>query len=548
MPGLDDPRIDRATAPLPADAPDPAAFPYESDYDALAAEIGKLERTGPASVEWGTVVASAQDILANRSKNLSVATWLALALAHTEALNGLAVGVAIVRRLIENSWDVLFPKRPRARAGAFEWLISRLAREVPAELPPGAGPASLAALDELAALEKFVSEKLPEPAVSFGEVLRPLQKLAEAERRAAAEAEQRKATPAAAPATPPSAPATEGPGQSAPVQSGTVQSAPPASSPAPATANAAAGGDPERVLSALRETVRTQALQLMEANPFERRAFRLLRAVTWLGITALPPVRNGRTMLMPPPETRLTEFEALRSAGNQKDLVLALERFCSGSGIFWLNGQRLAANALTTLGPAGSECAREVVAGTASLLERLPGLTELSFSDGTPFADGATRAWIETTVLAKTESRAQGDTADMPWRAAFDAARQKMAEGQERDALALLSEGGSAAPSGRARFHWRLGAARLCLENGTAIVALPLLQHLGRLIDTHGLDEWEPQLAAEAASLLHRCAAMPEIAKSIPDAEREDIIRSAFARIARADPLQAAEAAKAVRA
>lgn len=543
MPGLDDPRIDRAMAPLPADAPDPAAFPYEADYDALATEIGKLERTGPASVEWGTVVASAQDILANRSKNLSVATWLALALAHTEGLNGLAVGVAIVRGIVENSWDVLFPKRPRARAGAFEWLISRLAREVPAEPQPGTGPTSLVALDELTALDKLVSEKLPEPSVSFGEVLRPLQRLAEAERRAAAEAEQRKAAPAAAPAPAPSAP-----GQSTPIQSGPAQPTAAAASPAPAIAIAAAGGDPERVLSALREAVRTQALQLMEANPFERRAYRLLRAVTWIGITALPPVLNGRTLIMPPPETRLTEFEALRSAGNQKDLVLALERFCSGSGIFWLNGQRLAANALMTLGPAASECAREVVAGTASLLERLPGLAELSFQDGTPFADGATRAWIETSVLAKTETRAQSDTPDMPWQAAFDAARQKMAEGQERDALALLSEGGSAAPSGRARFHWRLGAARLCLENGTAIVALPLLQHLGRLIDTHGLDEWEPQLAAEAASLLHRCAAMPEIAKTIPDAEREAIIRSAFARIARADPLQAAEAAKAARA
>ncbi len=537
MTGLDDPRIDRATAPLPADAPDPAAFPHDPDYDALATEIRKLERSGPASVEWRNIVTSAQDILANRSKNLSVATWLALALAHTEALRGLAVGVAIVRRLVENSWDGLFPRRPRARAGAFEWMISRLAREVPAEPLPGTGPASLVALDELAALEHLVTEKLPDRSVSFGEVLRPLQKLAEAERRAATEAEQRKATAAAAPA----------PGQPAPIQSGPAQSASPQSPPAPSIAFAAAGGDPERVLSMLREAVRTQALQLMEANPFEPRAFRLLRAVTWLGITALPPVQNGRTAVMPPPDTRLGEFEAMRSAGNQRDLVLALEHFCSGSGLFWLNGQRLAANALTTLGPAALECAREVVTGTASLLERLPGLSELSFSDGTPFADGTTRAWIETGVLARPKTRAEGGIApDLPWQAALAAARQKMADGQERDALALLSEGVSAAPSGRARFHWRLGAARLCLENGTAIVALPLLQHLGRLIDAHGLDEWEPQLAAEAACLLHRCAAMPEIARTIPDAEREDIIRAAFARMARADPLQAAEAAKAV--
>jgi type VI secretion system protein VasJ len=521
MPGLDDQRIGRTTAPLPADARDPAALRYEPEYEALEAEMGKLERSGPATVDWQEIARSSQEILATRSKDLSVATWLALALAHIEGQVGLAVGLAIVRSLVENFWDALFPKRPRARAGALEWLITRLAREVPAEPPPGSGPASLAALEELEALEKLLSEKLPDPSVSFGELLRPLQKLAEAERRAEAEAEQRK-TPSAAPAA-----------------AGT-------SAPPPAIELAAAGEDPERVFSVLREAVRTQALQLMEANLLESRAFRLLRAVTWIGVTSLPPAQNGRTALMAPPDTRVTEFEAMRGAGNQKDLVLALERFCSGSGLFWLNGQRLAANALATLGPPAVECGRAVVAGTALLLERLPGLAELSFADGTPFADGATRAWIETSVLARSETRAQaaGTPADVPWQAALVAARRKMAEGEGKEALALLSEGASAAPSGRARFHWRLGTARLCLENGTAIVALPLLQHLARLIDAHGLDEWEPQLAAEAASLLHRCAAMPEIAKTIPDAEREEIVRGAFARIARTDPLLAAEAAK----
>ena len=44
MPRLNDPRVANATAPLPAEAPDPAAFRYQPDFDALQTEIGKLEK------------------------------------------------------------------------------------------------------------------------------------------------------------------------------------------------------------------------------------------------------------------------------------------------------------------------------------------------------------------------------------------------------------------------------------------------------------------------------------------------------------------------
>lgn len=526
MARLEDARIAATTAALPPDAPDPEAFRYEAEYEALDSEIRKLERLGPAEVQWPEVLRQAQAILTTRSKDLGVLTWFVFALQETEGLKGLAVGLAVLRDTVEQFWDSLFPARPRARVGALEWLAGRAAAAIPAEVPAGQGDTVIAAFEELDALDRFLGEHLPDAGAALLDLLRPLRSLA-ADQRRLAEERQRQAEQPAAP-TAPVAVATAAPA--------------PASGPALPDL-AAAGGDPERVLSALRDGIRTTALQLLEAHPTEPRAYQLLRAVTWLAVTELPPARDGRTELLPPPDTRRGEFDALAGAGNRPELVLALERFCSGSGLFWLDGQRLSATALAELGPAHAACARAVARGVIDLLDRLPGLADLAFSDGTPFVDAATRGWLETIRPAPAGADGGGGEA-APWAAAFIAARGKALAGQGEEALAGLADAGAAAPDGRARFFWRLGLARLCLETGAAPVALPILRQLDDLVERQGLEAWEPAAAAEVATSLIRCVAAPELSKTLAEAERSGIAQAAFARLARADPMAAQRTAK----
>lgn len=534
MPRLDDPRIAAALAPLPADAPDAAAFRYDPQFEALESEIGKLERLGPAEVHWPDIVREAQAVLATRSKDLAVAAWLTVALGQTEGLAGLTTGLAIVRDLVDGQWERVFPQRPRARAGVFQWLTARAARLVPAETSgDSAAAVALAAFEEIDALDRLLAEKLPDPGVALGELLRPLRTLAQTARRAAAErAAQAEAAQKAAAAPPAPAPA------------------PAAASPARAAVPAAltvsvpqfSDGNTEKLFAALREAVRTAALQVLEADPGEVRAYQLLRAVTWLPLTELPPARGGRTELMPPPETRRTEFEALAKAGNARDLVLAIESFCSGSGFFWLDGQRLSATTLAGMGPRFAACSQAVVQGVQALLRRLPGLQELAFSDGTPFADAPTRAWIDNIVMATTTEKGSAGGA-APWETGLAAARQKAGDGEAEAALAMLADGVAGAPGGRARFLWQLAAATFCLESGAAAVAVPVLQHLDRQIDRHGLEEWEPEVAAQAALMLHRSLQAPNGAVLLVDGERSALADAAFARLARVDPVTAARVA-----
>ncbi|MGO1077491.1 type VI secretion system protein TssA [Inquilinus sp. CA228] len=525
MARLEDARIAAMTAALPPDAPNPEAFRYEAEYEALDAEIRKLERLGPAEVQWPEVLRQAQAILTTRSKDLGVLTWFVFALQETEGLKGLAVGLAVLRDTVEQFWDGLFPARPRARIGALEWLAGRAAGAMPAEVSADQGDAVIAAFEELDALDRFLGEHLPDAGAALLDLLRPLRSLAADQRRLAEERQRRAEQAATAPAATAAAPA---PG--------------PVSGPVLPDL-AAAGGDPEGVLSALRDGIRTTALQLLEAHPAEPRAYQLLRAVTWLAVTELPPARDGRTELLAPPDMRRSEFDALAGAGNRPELVLALEKFCSGSGLFWLDGQRLSATALAEMGPAHAGCARAVARGVIDLLDRLPGLADLSFSDGTPFADAATRGWLET--IRPAAAGADGGGAEAaPWTAAFVEARGKALAGQGEEALAGLADAGSAAPDGRARFFWRLGLARLCLETGAAPVALPILRQLDDLVERQGLEAWEPAAAAEVATSLIRCVAAPELSKTLAEAERSGIAQAAFARLARADPMAAQRTAK----
>ena len=532
---MTDPRIATALAPLPADAPDPASFREMPEFDALDSQIRKLEREGPGAVAWPDIVSQAQTVLATRSKDLSVAVWLAAGLANIEGLPGLAVGLAILRGLVDQQWDTLFPPKTRARArsGALQWMAARAARTIPAPpLVDQQAAAAVQAWGELRALDQLLVDKLPPDGVSLTDLVRPLRALAdEAQRQQAAQ------PPAAAPAVastaaPPSASAPSTP-TPAPTPTPPATAAPPAPVSVPPV-----GSDPEKSLSALREAVRSAALTLLEANLAEFRAFGLLRAVTWLAVTDPPPAGGGRTAIMPPPEQREAEFAALRGAGNLPDLVLSLERYCSGSGIFWLDGHRIAAASLAEMGPRYAACVGAIVQGVAALLARLPTLPDLAFSNGRPFADAATRAWIAT-VVAPPAGNGTANADTEPWKAGLADARKLLLEGKAEAGLQALVTARNAVSDGRSRFFWGLAQARFCIEAGATSVALPILRDLDRWAARHEVETWEPLAVAELSKLLYDCVVSSDLAKMLPEGDRSRAIETEFERLARLDPIRA---------
>jgi type VI secretion system protein ImpA len=60
--------------------------------------------------DWPKVVKLATEILSKKSKDLQVAAWLTEALVYREGFSGLAQGLELIRGLLENFWDTLYPE------------------------------------------------------------------------------------------------------------------------------------------------------------------------------------------------------------------------------------------------------------------------------------------------------------------------------------------------------------------------------------------------------------------------------------------------------
>jgi type VI secretion system protein VasJ len=216
--------------------------------------------------------------------------------------------------------------------------------------------------------------------------------------------------------------------------------------------------------------------------------FRLNRQQAWMTLEQAPPAQGSLTRLPPPAESLLEGFARLQSAGEPVDIL----RFCEGnlaSYPFWLDLNRASHAALSRLGSSAAGAAATVASETLHLLQRLPTLVELSFSDGQPFADGVTRNWLEG-LSPQAGSTAGADATQL----LIDEAGRAAAQGQLKEALAQLQSSAEQAQSARNRFRLR-GAQIELLHRFDSRAQLGFaLDVLLREAREKGLDRWEPDL------------------------------------------------------
>jgi type VI secretion system protein VasJ len=82
---------------------------------------------------------------------------------------------------------------------------------------------------------------------------------------------------------------------------------------------------------------------------------------------------------------------------------------------FWLDIQWYLHQALSKAGTPWDRWTAVVRQDLALLLERLPGLEQLAWSDGSPFADDVTRNWIAQQVMPGMKAWLAGGAAHL-WR------------------------------------------------------------------------------------------------------------------------------------
>ncbi|CAG9218721.1 Type VI secretion protein [Paraburkholderia sabiae] len=452
-------------APISDDAPAGSDPAYEDDFLAIKEEVAKL-----SDIDNIKIVETAERLLKRSAKDVRIAAYYVYGRMRRDGAEGVASGFELLSALVDRFGDTLLPERIATRKAAFEWL---------------AGTTFADRLDRVHGLSGIVLERtlsalalIVERTLQWPEAARPA--LEPLFRRF----ENRVETPQAADIA---------------LDVSSASTGDVAVTLFPAT----------RIVSTsdLLDRVRQMAQFLREQPHGYLAAYRLMRCVRWDMLTELPPCEvSGKTRLVAP----RTELRAtLKRLLLQKQWPELLERiesaFAEGANHFWLDLQYYAFTAQEQAGGEYALARERVAADGALMLERLPGLERLSFSDGLPFADDTTLEWIARHATVRDIEK--GDvvatigiaSADTDWtETELQAHDLAMADGIEA-ALSWLQrlpmrdgEHGD-----REHFLRQLVMARVAERAQRSDTALHLLASLDESTRRYHLDAWEPSLAFE---------------------------------------------------
>ncbi|HVX67676.1 MAG TPA: type VI secretion system protein TssA [Bryobacteraceae bacterium] len=441
-------------APIPGENPSGENLRYAPVYDQIKearrqeAEVAQGEWQHEIKrADWGLVVKLASTALATKSKDLQIAAWLTEALLCSEGFSGLREGLDLMRGLLENFWDSLYPeiedgdtelratpldwvgsrfeesvKHVPLTGGGLDWFRYKESRAVPYEaecaeneakqqaratsvedgkLTPeefdsdfDATPAGTyeqwqadldGCLESLETLGSLSDEKFGDYAPNFGTLRSALEEIRQTVRILLA----RKGGPA----TEEAAPAAEVEVAAPVVESGGWAAAPvrAPSRPAAVRKPGAEPADPQEAM----ERVAAAARYLRQQDPGSPAPYLMVRGMRWGELRAAGEGYEPDAALLEAPATEIRQ-NLKRLAGEaewQQVLDIAEEAAALPCGRAWLDVQRYAVSALENLGyypPAWA-----IKSELRALLADLPNLPEMSLSDDTPTANAETRAWLK---------------------------------------------------------------------------------------------------------------------------------------------------------
>ncbi len=480
--------------PINPDQPTGSDIRYEPEFEKLQVEIQKLSSpSASGGVDWKKVSTLASAILAEKSKDILVASYLAVAQIYTSEIQGLAVGLCILRDLMDQFWEDLYPpkKRMRGRSAAIEWWLekteSALQRLKPTPQPP---EAIQQIKEDLGQIDQHLGEYFQDPPSvrAIQRLLETIPALSEEKPAGGAPLAEEKAEPAPTPAPKPERP-------------------PPA---APPVEEITSEKDAQRVLRFGLQKIGQVAAYLNEKDLTNPLPYRCARLAAWSTVETLPPVVDGKTRIPPPAPQVVKSFHDLRQKANWEALVKSAERRLS-QFIFWLDLNRLAAEALASLGGGYREAHDVVCHETAFLAHRLPGLDVLSFSDGTPFADPETKEWLKSIKLGASTTveepvfKVQLGLSDADEDEMAQTIQKAQALAKEKkfvEAIESLQRELRKSFSGKKTLQWRLALSQILMSSKQANMAAPHFEQVLQDIDLYRLEEWDPDLALEGLKLV----------------------------------------------
>lgn len=472
---------------------------YHDDYQQMREEVDKL-----SGVNAARVASLAESLLTTSCKDLRVVTYYIWARLHQDGEAGLADGLNLLAALVDRFATQLLPARPSGQKLAVEWLAGAKVLASLSLYPEVAKPDAQRTVAALVWLERSLESWPPEQRPCLDGLYAALaQRLSQA----------------------------GGVDALVPQHSASVERS------VPVTA-IQSGRD-------LLEHGRMLAAYLRAQPSGWLAAHRLMKSLRWDTVEQAPPLgAAGHTRLAPPRADYRAQLRRLYVQQSWGELLELVERiYAEGVNHFWLDLQWYLHQALGKQ-PAPQDAWVDIVRSDLALfLDRVPGLETLCWSDGSPFADATTSAWISQHVRS---APAQWLSPAPPVVAVADdileleneALAQADSEGLDAALAWLAARPGN--HSGRQRWLLRLLMARITEQCGKSELAIHLLDELDRRAQALALVEWEPELAFEVKvrllKLLRGRGAHASVDKTAQHARMDGLLASLVA----IDPLRAA--------
>ena len=531
--------------PIHPETPTGSDARYDPDFEVLQSEIDKLSSPSAANgVDWKKVSDTAARILSEKSKDLMAASYLAVGQIHLNQIDGFAVGATVLRDLLENYWETLYPskKRMRGRIGALNFWVEK-AGGLLETINATADRKTLDTINQaLTDLEALLDEHLSDPP-ALHTIKRQIKALIEQsgdtfvpefQSDTSSASQSRSPDPSPAPTTDqtetPSAPKPQSQPQPSP-------SAMPESDSGPMETEQ----DAMKFANAGFQALRNAGVFLFEKDGKSPDAYRYRRLAVWAKVSFLPPENNGKTQIPPPSAQEITSLKDLKNDGNWHVLLQTAEQKLSRF-IFWFDLCRLSAEVLLKLGPDYHKAHRAVCDETAFFLHRLAGIEDLAFSDGMPFADMETRQWLKNIAFGSATAGggkiSPGDIAaaapesdrmdEILESATSLASQQKIME-----AVELVQNQLKSTASEKGRLLWRMILCQILLDSEFKQLSAPHLEQIVADIDNYQLEAWEPAVALQGLALAWNGF------RSLADSRFNDRAETLLNRISRLDPAEA---------
>ena len=454
--------LQRLLTPIDPDQPAGHFDVEDETYQAIDQEMVKLGGLRESDIDWPYIDEASRDYLATQCKHWRILGHLQVVWLRTRQWARWADALGLVAGMVEHFWDSAYPKPGPTgylnKRKQLQRLLGDLGQVLPSLDRSSFAPAYQAAAEQaLASLQRCAESAKLDPA--------PLDAL------------QRQLSKYSEPVV-----ATET--LRANASGGALESTFFASPKPQAPSN-------EREQ---RRTVLSMAEQINQQDPYDPTGYQLRRFGLWSHLRTAPSItRDRRTELTAVPKDIVDVYQdALNHNTLDPNLLLRIEKSVAASP-YWLRGSYLAAHIALRL--AMEEVAAAIRQTCERFVCRLPALLELCFSDGTPFVDAQTQAWITGADQAETAGSPVQEYAGLR----DELATQLATEGVEV-VLLRLQELHASRDAPRQRSYATVIAADLLASRGLSWLAEDLYANVARMMRDTSAQGWEPELYQKVAS------------------------------------------------